>query len=71
MPVALTEVDGVELGGALATVTESVRQQDVTQPVDGVVVESEAPSEPSVAPSKGEQPLSSPVVSSADAIERP
>jgi len=54
-----------------ASVAEGVHQEDVTQPTDGVEVRSEALSEPSVAPSEGEQPLSSPVVSSADAAERP
>ena len=54
-----------------ASVAEGVRQEDVTQPMDGVEVRSEAPSEPSVAPSEGGQPLSSPVMSSADAVGRP
>ena len=35
------------------SVAEGVCQEDITQPVDGVEVGSEAPSEPSVAPSEG------------------
>ena len=54
-----------------ASVAEGVHQEDVTQPVDLVEVGSEALSEPSVAPSEGEQPLSWPVVSLADATGRP
>ena len=54
-----------------ASVVEGVHQEDVTQPADGVEVGPEAPSEPSVALSEGEQPLSSPVVSSADATRWP
>ena len=56
-PLCFTEVEGAEPGGALASVTEGVRQEDVTQPVDLVEVGSEALSEPSVAPSEGEQPF--------------
>ena len=52
-------------------VAEGVHQEDITQPMDGVEVRSKALSEPSVAPSEGEQPLSSLVVSSADAVGRP
>ena len=54
-----------------ASVAEGVCQEDITQPVDGVEVRLEAPFELSVALSEGEQPLSSPVVSSADAARRP
>ena len=54
-----------------ANMAEGARQEDVTQPVDGVDVGSEALSEPSIDPLEGEQPLSSPVVSLANATERP
>ena len=58
------------------SVAEGVRQEDVTQPADGVVVESKAsivpaPTEPNVAPSESEQSLSSLVASSADAAGWP
>ena len=66
-PLRFTEVEGAEPGGALARVTEGVCQEDITQPTDGVEVRSEALSKPSVAPSEGEQPLSSLVASSVDA----
>jgi len=56
-PLRFAEVEGEESGGALASVTEGVRQEDVTQPADGVEVGSEALFEPSVAPSEGEQPF--------------
>ena len=54
-----------------ASVAEGVHQEDVTQPTDGVEASSEAPFEPSVAPSEGEQSLSSPVMSLADAVGWP
>ena len=54
-----------------ASVAEGVRQEDITQPTDGVEAGSEVPYEPSETPSEGEQPLSSPVASSADAVGRP
>ena len=54
-----------------ASVAKGVRQEDVTQPVDGVEARLEAPSKLSVAPLEGEQPLSSPVASPADAIGQP
>ena len=69
--LCFTKVKGVEPGEALMSVTEGMHQEDVTQPTDGVEVRSEALSEPSVAPSEGEQPLSSSVVSSADATRWP
>ena len=53
------------------SMAEGVHQEDVTHPMDGVEVGSKAPSEPSVAPSEGEQPLSSPNVSSTNAARRP
>ena len=53
------------------SVAEGMRQEDVTQLADGVEVGSEASSELSVALSEGEQPLSSQVMSSTDATERP
>ena len=56
-PLCFAEVEGVEPGGALASLTEVMHQEDVTQPVDGVEVGLEALSEPSVAPSEGEQPF--------------
>jgi len=49
-----------------ASVAEGVCQEDVTQPADIVEAGLEALSKPSVTPSEGEQPLSSPVASSAD-----
>ena len=70
-PLRFAKVKGAEPGGALMSVTEGVRQEDVTQPTDGVEVGLEALSEPSIAPSEGEQPLSSPAVSSADAVGQP
>ena len=70
-PLRFAKVKGAEPGGALMSVTEGVCQEDITQPTDGVEVRSEALSKPSVAPSEGEQPLSSPVVSSADAAGWP
>ena len=51
-PLCFTEVEGAESGRALTSVTEGVCQEDITQPVDGVEVESKAPFEPSVAPSE-------------------
>ena len=54
-----------------ASMAEGVHQEDITQPTDGVEDRSEAPSKLSVAPSKGEQPLSSRVASLADATGRP
>ena len=56
-PLRFAEVEGAEPGRALTSMTEGVRQEDVTQPLDGVEVRSEALSEPSVAPSEGEQPF--------------
>ena len=53
------------------SMAEGVHQEDVTQLADGVEVGLEALSEPSIAPSEGEQPLSSPAVSSADAVGQP
>ena len=59
-----------------SSMAEGVHQEDVIQPTDGVETGSEAsvippPTEPNVVPSESEQPLSSLVVSSADAIGRP
>ena len=54
-----------------ASVAEGVHQEDVTQPADGVEAGSEAPSKPSIALSEGKQPLSSPVVSSANVVGQP
>ena len=54
-----------------ASLADGVHQEDVTQSTDGVEAESEAPSESSVTPSEGEQPLSLLVVSLADAAGRP
>ena len=50
---------------------EGTCPEDVTQSANGIQVRSEASFEPSIAPSEGEQPLSSPVVLSADATGRP
>ena len=55
-----------------ASMAKGVRQEDVTQPVDGVEAGSEVsvvppPTEPNVTLSESEQPLSSLVVPSADA----
>ena len=40
-----------------ASVAEDMRQEDITQPADGLEVGSEASSKPNVAPSEGEQPF--------------
>ena len=55
-----------------ASMAEGMCQEDVILPADGVEVGSEAsvvppPTEPNVAPSESERPLSSSVASSADA----
>ena len=54
------------------SVAEGARQEDVPQSTDGVEAGPKAnvvppPTEPNVAPSESEQPLSSPVAPSADA----
>jgi len=59
-----------------ASMAEGMRQEDVTQPTDGVVAESEAsivlpPTEPNVVPSESEQPLSLSVAPSADTAGQP
>ena len=59
-----------------ASMAKGMRQEDVTQPADGVVAGSEASVVPSltysnVTPSESEQPLSSSVAPSADAVGRP
>ena len=59
-----------------ASVAEGVCQEDIIHPVDGVKTELGAsvippPTEPNVTPSESEQPLSSSVTPSADAVERP
>ena len=54
-----------------ASVAKGMRQEDMTQPVDGVEARSKTPSEPSLAPLEGEQPLSLLVVLLADAAGRP
>ena len=59
-----------------ASVAEGVRQEDIIQPADGVEAGSEAsvvlpPTEPNIALSESEQPLSSLVAPSADAVGRP
>jgi len=58
------------------SLVEGVHQEDVIQPMDGVEARSEAsvvlPStEPDIAPSKSEQPLSSSLTPLVDAIGRP
>ena len=59
-----------------AYMAESVRQEDVTQPTDGMEPGSEVdvappPTEPNVAQSEDEQPLPSPVEPVVDATEEP
>ena len=59
-----------------ADMAEGTRQEDIAQPVDGVEPRSDAnvappPTEPSVAPSESEQPLSSPVVPAVDVAGQP
>ena len=59
-----------------ASMAEGMRQEDVILLVDGVEAGLEAsivppPTEPNVAPSESEQPLSSPVAPSADAAGWP
>ena len=59
-----------------ADMAESVRQEDIAQPADGMEPRSEVditppPTEPNVAQSEDEQPLPSPVEPVVDAAEEP
>ena len=59
-----------------ASVAEDMRQEDITQPADGVEARSEVsvvppPTEPNVIPSESELPLSLSIVPSAEAVKRP
>ena len=59
-----------------ASVAEGVRQEDVILSMDGVEARSEVsvgppPTKSNIAPSESEQPLSSPVAPSVDAVEWP
>ena len=59
-----------------SSMAEDMRWEDVVQPMEGVETRLEAsivppPTEPNVAPSESEQPLSSSITPSADATGRP